>query len=121
MLKRLFVVLGLAGPGFMAFGQGMVSPVGAGVPPSDWAVAPPSADINNGVIHARLYLPDTAVGYYRATRFDWSGVMPVLEYKGHQFITQWFPKYAPTIHDAILGPVESFSPLDYAGDFVQIG
>ena len=83
--------------------------------------APPSADINNGVIHARLYLPDTAVGYYRATRFDWSGVMPVLEYKGHQYITQWFPKYAPTIHDAILGPVESFTPLDFTGDFVQIG
>ncbi|HEY4289780.1 MAG TPA: hypothetical protein VGN00_21915 [Puia sp.] len=83
--------------------------------------APPSADINNGVIHARLYLPDTSVGYYRATRFDWSGVMPVLEYKGRQYITQWFPKYDPKIHDAILGPVESFSPVDFAGDFVQIG
>ncbi len=104
MAKRLFVLLVLSVAGLMAFGQ-----------------VPPSADINNGVIHARLYLPDTAVGYYRATRFDWSGVMPVLEYKGHQFITQWFPKYAPTIHDAILGPVESFTPLDFKGDFVQIG
>ncbi|MBS1604417.1 MAG: hypothetical protein JST42_17260, partial [Bacteroidetes bacterium] len=71
-----------------------------------------------------LYLPDTAVGYYRATRFDWSGVMPVVEYKGHRFVTQWFPKYGPKIHDAILGPVESFSPVGYgvSGDrFVQIG
>src|SRR5260221_12500232 len=86
----------------------------------------PQADISNGIIHARLYLPDTAVGYYRATRFDWSGVMPVLEYKGHQFITQWFPKYAPTIHDAIMGPVESFGPIGWreaaiGGSFVQIG
>jgi hypothetical protein len=52
--------------------------------------------------------------------------MPVLEYKGHRYITQWFPEYAPTIHDAILGPVESFSPLGYAaapvgGGFVQVG
>lgn len=83
--------------------------------------APPQVDISNGVLHARLYLPDTTTGYYRATRFDWSGVMPVLEYKGHNFITQWFPKYAPTIHDAIIGPVESFTPMDFAGDFVQIG
>src|SRR5258708_8807206 len=52
--------------------------------------------------------------------------MPVLEYKGHQFITQWFPKYAPTIHDAIMGPVESFGPIGWreaaiGGSFVQIG
>ncbi|HTI91389.1 MAG TPA: hypothetical protein VL727_12425 [Puia sp.] len=119
MLKQLFGLLILSGAGLTAFEQASaqagesMSQAGAG--------APPSADINNGVIHARLYLPDTAVGYYRATRFDWSGVMPVLEYKGHQYITQWFPKYAPTIHDAILGPVESFTPLDFKGDFVQIG
>ena len=111
-MKRLFVLLVLSVAGLMAFGQASAQ----GGP-----AAPPSADINNGVIHARLYLPDTAVGYYRATRFDWSGVMPVLEYKGHQFITQWFPKYAPTINDAILGPVESFTPLAFKGDFVQIG
>lgn len=90
----------------------------------------PLADISNGLIHARLYLPDTATGYYRSTRFDWSGVMPELTYKGHTFLGQWypdwFPKYTPTLHDAILGPVESFSPLDYdkagpGSDFVQIG
>lgn len=86
----------------------------------------PQVDIGNGLVHVRCYLPDTAVGYYRATRFDWSGVMPVLEYKGHQFITQWFTKYGPTIHDAIMGPVESFSPVGWreaaiGGSFVQIG
>jgi hypothetical protein len=86
----------------------------------------PQADISNGLIHARLYLPDTATGYYRSTRFDWAGVMPSLEYKGHSFFGQWFPRYAPTINDAIMGPVESFWPLDYdkaatGGDFVAIG
>ena len=86
----------------------------------------PHADISNGLINARLYLPDTATGYYRSTRFDWAGVIPSLEYKGHSFFGQWFPRYAPTINDAIMGPVESFSPIGYdkaaaGGDFVEIG
>lgn len=84
----------------------------------------PAAEISNAILHARLYLPDSEKGYYRGTRFDWSGVMPVLEYKGHSYCGQWFEKYAPTTHDAIMGPVESFSPLGYesgGGRFVQIG
>src|ERR1700743_1505206 len=67
MLKQLFALLILSGAGLMAFVQASAQ--------DGPAAAPPSADINNGVIHARLYLPNTAVGYYRATRFDWSGVM----------------------------------------------
>jgi len=95
----------------------------ASVPAPVRAQAPPEAAISNGIIHARFYLPDTAVGYYRSSRFDWSGVMPSLDYAGHSYFGQWFPKYSPTIHDAIMGPVESFSPLGYgAGDtFTEIG
>jgi len=86
----------------------------------------PQADITNGLVRVRLYLPDTAIGYYRGTRFDWSGVMPALEYNGHAYSGQWFKTYAPTIHDAVMGPVESFSPLGYdaaapGGRFVAIG
>jgi hypothetical protein len=86
----------------------------------------PQTDISNGIVNARIYLPDTANGYYRSTRFDWSGVMPALEYQGHSYFGQWFPRYSPTIHDAIMGPVESFSPLGYdqaaaGGSFVEIG
>lgn len=86
----------------------------------------PEAEISNGILHARLYLPDPEKGYYRGTRFDWSGVMPALEYKDHSFCGQWFEKYSPTTHDAIMGPVESFSPIGYedagtGGPFVQIG
>lgn len=90
------------------------------------AGAQPQADITNGIVHARLYLPDTAKGYYRATRFDWSGVMPLLEYNGHRYCGKWNPVYSPTVNDAIMGPVESFWPLGYdqtpaGGTFVQIG
>src|SRR5919206_893566 len=64
----------------------------------------PQADIGNGEIRAKLYLPDAEHGYYRATRFDWSGVIASLEYKGHNYFGKWFEKYDPKIHDAILGP-----------------
>jgi hypothetical protein len=86
----------------------------------------PSADFTNGIVSARVYLPDTATGYYRSTRFDWSGVMPRLEYAGHSYFGQWFPKYDPLINDAIQGPVESFDPLGYdqaapGASFIKIG
>jgi hypothetical protein len=86
----------------------------------------PQAEITNGIINATLYLPDTQEGYYRGTRFDWSGNMPVLEYNGHEYFGQWFTKYNPEIHDAIMGPVQDFTPLDYSetkpgGSFLKIG
>jgi len=86
----------------------------------------PQAEINNGIIRAKLYLPDSRSGYYQGTRFDWSGNMPGLEYKEHQYFGQWFTKYSPEIHDAIMGPVEDFTPLDYpetkpGGNFLKIG
>lgn len=90
----------------------------------------PSAEISNGEIHAKLYLPDAENGYYRATRFDWSGVISSLTYKGHNYFGQWFEKYDPKIHDAISGPVEEFltngAGLGYAdakagGTFIKIG
>ena len=68
----------------------------------------PQADISNGLVKVKLYLPDAQQGYYRATRFDWSGVVASLEYKGHNFFGQWFDKYDPKVHDAITGPVEEF-------------
>jgi hypothetical protein len=90
----------------------------------------PQAEITNGVIHAKLLLPDPERGYYRGTRFDWSGVVASLEYKGHNYFGQWFPTYDPKLHDAIMGPVEEFRTGDSAlgydqakpGDtFIKIG
>jgi len=68
----------------------------------------PRAEITNGQIAARLYLPNAQDGYYRGTRFDWSGVVYSLTYEGHQYFGQWFEKYDPKLHDAIMGPVEEF-------------
>jgi hypothetical protein len=87
----------------------------------------PGTEITNGIIQAKLYLPDASAGYYRGTRFDWSGVVPSLEYKGHSYFGVWnAAPYDPKLHDAITGPVEEFTPLNFddakAGEqFVKIG
>jgi len=73
-----------------------------------WAAEFPKAEISNGVIRAKLYLPDPEKGYYQGTRFDWSGAIYSLEYKGHEYFGQWFEQYDPKIHDAITGPVEEY-------------
>ena len=44
-------------------------------------------------------------GYYRGTRFDWSGQIQSLKTKEHEYFGQWFEKYDPKLHDAIMGPV----------------
>ena len=75
---------------------------------------PSQATLSNGIIQTVLYLPDTSQGYYRGTRFDWSGAFKRLDYKRHSYVEQWFDTYNPTTHDAINGPVEEFTPLGYA-------
>jgi hypothetical protein len=91
---------------------------------------PPHAEISNGEVHAKLYLPDAQRGYYRGSRFDWSGVVASLEYKGHNYFGVWFPHYDPRLHDAITGPVEEFRSEDgglgygeakAGGTFIKIG
>ena len=90
----------------------------------------PKAEISSGKMRAQLYLPDAQRGYYRGTRFDWSGVISSLQYDGHEYFGVWFERHDPFIHDAITGPVEEFrtgeTALGYAeakpgGTFVRIG
>lgn len=90
----------------------------------------PETEITNGVVRARVCLPDAESGFYRGTRFDWSGVIIGLECRGHSYFAPWSERDDPTHHDRIAGPVEEFEPvgdsLGYmqaqAGDtFVRIG
>jgi hypothetical protein len=59
----------------------------------------PSAEISNGPITAKIYLPDPENGFYRSTRFDWSGVIGSLKYKEHDFYGDWFQKVDPATYD----------------------
>ena len=101
----------------------------------------PQASISNGQITARVYLPDPAKGYYRSTRFDWSGALNSLEYKGHNYYGPWYDRVDPKVINwvfegtdivsgpcsALYGPVNEFQqPLGWdeskpGGTFIKIG
>jgi hypothetical protein len=100
--------------------------------------------INNGVLQVTIHPPDPISGFYRGTRFDWSGIIGSLKYAGHDYYGPWFTKMDPTVEDyigqgddviagpcsAITGPVEEFSTNNEAlgfseassgGTFLKIG
>src|SRR5688500_18130703 len=52
----------------------------------------PSHQITNGEITATVYLPDAKNGFYKTTRFDWSGAIGSLKYKGHDYYGTWWSK-----------------------------
>src|SRR5947207_1795928 len=104
----------------------------------------PSAQIDNGQIRAKIYLPDAKNGFYRSTRFDWSGVIGSLEYKGHNYYGPWFQKIDASVYDfgydgasvvsapftAMVGPGEEyqtdgralgFDEAKPGGTFIKIG
>ena len=105
------------------------------------SAATPESEISNGLLKVKLYPPDAKTGFYRGTRFDWSGVVADLEYKGHSYYGPWFTGADPSVSDfiykgseiiagpcsAITGPVEEFNPaLGYeeakaGGTFIKIG
>lgn len=105
---------------------------------------PPQVQITNGQIRVKLYLPDARDGYYRGTRFDWSGVIGSLMYEGHEYYGPWFDRVDPAVHDyryagseiiastcsGVTGPVDEFQTHGTAlgwdeakpgGTFVKIG
>lgn len=122
----------------MALGVSLTAGIGVAAGPA------PEAKISNGPLLVRLYLPDANTGFYRGTRFDWSGLIGGLEFAGHDYFPQWFQRSDPSVHDfvyegadivagpctAITGPAEEFVTngkglgFDQAkagGTFVKIG
>ena len=101
----------------------------------------PSHQLTNGDITATVYLPDARNGFYTTTRFDWSGAVGSLKYKGHEYYGIWWSKITD-IYDfgyegpdkdvisadftAMVGPAEEFGAIGYAdvpagGLFVKPG
>jgi hypothetical protein len=104
----------------------------------------PRAELANGTLRVKLYLPDAVNGFYRGTRFDWSGMIETVEYGGHTFYGRWFQATNSAVRDfeyrgadivagpntAATGPAEEFNTNNRAlgfdeckagGTFVKIG
>lgn len=91
----------------------------------------PAASISSRELKAPFYLPDTQKGYYRGTRFDWSGLISKVEWRGHSFFCEFREQqHDPLNHDDICGTAEEFGMTTlppgfaeaHAGDpFVKIG
>jgi hypothetical protein len=85
--------------------------------------------IANSCIQASVHLPDPVRGFYRGTRFDWSGMVAQVECRGHTFFSELKHPHDPTIHDHGCGPAEEFgiaAPLGFDAaregeTFVKIG
>ncbi len=124
--RRDILVGGLAAV-LLPAGAAMAQPRTVPSPDPD-APNAPAVSITNGLVTAILYLPDPEKGYYRATRFDWSGQIADLKAGGHSYFGRWNPaKYDPKGHDAIMGPVQEFvdgqgfAAAPAGGTFVKIG
>ena len=89
----------------------------------------PMLELKNDQVTMALYLPDAENGFYRGTRFDWSGIIARVEYKGHTFYGPWRTPHDPTGHDFVSGPAEEFgmdnpsgfSEVEEGGAFVKVG
>jgi hypothetical protein len=101
----------------------------------------PEAEISNGLLTARMYLPDPVNGYYRSTRFDWSGAVYSLKHAGHEYYGPWYDRIDPAVVNWVFegdeivsglasglpGPVNEFqTPLGWdeaqpGGRFIKLG
>lgn len=76
--------------------------------PAATAPAWPSATISNGLVSARLALPDDERGLYRGNRFERAGIIAHLEYRGHTFFVEAPADPRPLDHGVCYGPAEEW-------------
>src|SRR5262245_50462953 len=72
------------------------------------AADPPRHVITDGRLTLTVLLPDATTGFYRGTRFDWSGVVEKAEINGHTLFGYWKATHDPTNHDDVPGTAEEF-------------
>ena len=72
----------------------------------DWEKYPNTV-ISNDEVTMKVFLPDRKNGVYRATRFDWSGHLGSVKYKGHEYFGQWKDTHDPLAAAHGMGPVEA--------------
>lgn len=106
----------------------------------------PMATIVSGDLRVTMALPDPKRGFYRSTRFDWSGMITEVRRGSSRFYGPWMDGVAANVHDfvdrpdgvvagprnAATGPSEEFANRDgetvpgydaapAGGSFIKIG
>lgn len=76
--------------------------------PTRPAAAWPAATISNGLISARLALPDDERGLYRGNRFERAGLIAHLSYRGHTFFVGAPERPQPLDPGVCYGPAEEW-------------
>jgi hypothetical protein len=89
----------------------------------------PHVVITNGIINTSVFIPDPNSGFYRSTRFDWSGLNYELTYAGHSYFLQKnepFPlplkqDHDPFKSDNACGLADQFQdgPKQHPGDITR--
>lgn len=128
MNRRLLLMLALGSAMAVVRGEAASGPAAFESPdvPKLW--------ISNGAVQALVLLPDAKAGYYRGSRFDWSGLIAQVKWQGHSYFGEWKASHDPEGHDDVVGPAEEFGmgvpgvpgPLGYGeakpgGTFIKIG
>jgi hypothetical protein len=63
---------------------------------------------NDTGMRVTVMLVDSEKGFYRGTRFDWSGHIAQARYRGHTYFGLWRTPHDPTNFEHGVGPTEEF-------------
>ncbi len=70
--------------------------------------------------YVSVYTPDRDTGYYRSSRFDWTGQIGLVKWLGHTAYGDWKFPHDPTNTEHATGPAEEFDQYTAPG-FSTIG
>jgi hypothetical protein len=81
----------------------------------------PHVTLRRGALTVTVLLPDARTGYYRSTRFDWSGLVARASVGGHTFYAPWKRTHDPTNFEDALGTAEEFGTAGPDGKSGPLG
>jgi len=82
----------------------------------------PSVELSNDTVKMKVYLPDAEKGFYRGTRFDWSGMIGIVQYKGHEFFGFWrHVPHDPMAPTGVVGPSDTYREAGLGYDEAKVG
>ncbi len=75
----------------------------------------PHLKLSNGLMDMTILLPDKKKGYYRGSRFDWSGMTWQVSCNGHTYFEEVIRPHHPDAPDGARGIAEEFGILSPLG------